>query len=409
MELSKEIAGLSFEEVQSHLTGEPFYLNIRGSQLHPTLYTISYDLIKSNFNSDVVNECRGIILEKGTNRIVCWPFSKFWNYGESRAAIIDWSTASVQEKYDGSLFKLYHYNDEWIVATNSMIDAREASVSKTNLTFYEIFFDCWRASAKLDDSTQILFHELDKNHIYIFEAMHPLVTTIVNHEIPQLCHIGTRNMCTYQEVSHISIPGIKSVRTFPLRTITDCLSFASQQKDASKFEGLVVVDAAYNRIKMKSVSYVAVHHAVNGVMGPDAHRMLAILMAEKDELQAYFPDERPELEQLSDAFKRVLEHTARILEQLNVLRLQKTDEDEQSVKKTIAIKAKTDSVSSIQFSILMACVKRQRDTSILLSAEELVRSELMEKYSKSPQAALELARIVRITDKLIETREPRNN
>jgi tRNA splicing ligase len=52
----------------------------------------------------VVQECRGLILDESANwRIVAFPYTKFFNYGEEHAASIDWSTACVQEKLDGSL------------------------------------------------------------------------------------------------------------------------------------------------------------------------------------------------------------------------------------------------------------------------------------------------------------------
>lgn len=68
----------------------------------------------------------GIILQKNTNKIVCYPFSKFHNFGTSHAAKLDWSTAVFTEKLDGSLIKVYYLESEkdWIVATNNTIDAR---------------------------------------------------------------------------------------------------------------------------------------------------------------------------------------------------------------------------------------------------------------------------------------------
>jgi hypothetical protein len=178
MELLKEIGNLPFEEVRQRLTSAPYKLNIRESKAHPQLYSITYDLIKSDFKLPLVSECRGIILEKDTNRLICWPFNKFWNHGEGKAAKIDWNSAKVQEKYDGSLMKLYHYDGEWIVATNSVVDSNEAFIFK-NFTFYDMFLACWRATIGMDGEEAIKFDGLDEECVYMFEAMHSAVATVV--------------------------------------------------------------------------------------------------------------------------------------------------------------------------------------------------------------------------------------
>lgn len=56
----------------------------------------------------IVQECRGLILDEAEGwRVVCMPYKKFFNFGEDCCADIDWSTAKVQEKLDGSLISLY--------------------------------------------------------------------------------------------------------------------------------------------------------------------------------------------------------------------------------------------------------------------------------------------------------------
>ena len=122
-----------YETVRTILTAAPYHLKVKDSARHPTLYIVTYNQTKSDFNNPIVCECRGIILEKDTNAVVCLPFTKFWNVGESRAASIMWDSAQVLEKYDGSLIKMYRYNEEWIIATNGTIDARDATIQQNHL------------------------------------------------------------------------------------------------------------------------------------------------------------------------------------------------------------------------------------------------------------------------------------
>jgi hypothetical protein len=48
-----------------------------------------------------MQDCRGLILEKGTWKVMSLAFRKFFNAEEGNAAKIDWNTANVLEKLDG--------------------------------------------------------------------------------------------------------------------------------------------------------------------------------------------------------------------------------------------------------------------------------------------------------------------
>jgi hypothetical protein len=89
-----------------------------------------YSQIESDFNNPIVRECRGIILDKSDWSIACHPFHKFGNYGEGYVPDIDWESAIVQEKVDGSLIKLWfnQYTNDWQWSTNGTINAFDASL-----------------------------------------------------------------------------------------------------------------------------------------------------------------------------------------------------------------------------------------------------------------------------------------
>ena len=66
--------------------------------------------IEADFSDPLVREARGIIIDINEQIVVCRPFDKFFNFQEQYATDIDWNTARVLEKIDGSLIKLYNYN-----------------------------------------------------------------------------------------------------------------------------------------------------------------------------------------------------------------------------------------------------------------------------------------------------------
>lgn len=80
------------------LQEKPYYLTISEDEDYILL---KYSQIDSDFNSELVRECRGVILYKPTLEVVCRPFDKFGNYGEGYCPAIDWNSIRVQSKIDG--------------------------------------------------------------------------------------------------------------------------------------------------------------------------------------------------------------------------------------------------------------------------------------------------------------------
>ena len=218
-------------------------------------------LVIFNYNKEcdfadlVVQESRGIIIDIETLEVVCWPFRKFGNYGEGYADDIDWNTARVQEKIDGSIIKLWYnkFTAKWQWSTNSMIDANDAMIMDASVSFMSLI-------SRAQNFKNIPYSSLDKNKTYIFELVAPEQKIVIRYDIPYLYHIGTRSNLTGFE-SNDDI-GIKKPEEFPLHSIKDCIKAAEQlntDKDNVTHEGFVVVDGKWNRVKVKSPEYVYAH------------------------------------------------------------------------------------------------------------------------------------------------------
>jgi hypothetical protein len=246
---------------------------------------LKYDQIRSDMTIPLVRECRGIILDESRDyHPACVPFFKFGNFGESYIPNIDWSTARVQEKLDGSLIKLWYYNEQWRVSSNGEIDAHKAHISSALLTrsiqteLYTLFMEAW-------DKTGIWIESLDKNYTYMFELTSPHNRVVVKYTETSIRHIGTRDMRTLRECD-VDI-GILKPREFPLDSLGACIDSAS--KLGYDNEGYVVVDANYNRVKVKSPLYVALNHISQGVT---THGNIVEIIAknEQGEFLTYFPE-----------------------------------------------------------------------------------------------------------------------
>lgn len=259
---------------------------------------LKYDQINSDFSNDIVKECRGIILDKNNLKVVCFPFIKFFNVDEPNADNIDWNSARVQEKIDGSIMKLWYYNEKWHLSTNGCINADNAELSfKTDKykTFSDLFWDVF------DKRT---LDRLNKNYTYMFELVSPYNRVVVEYKKLDLYYIGTRDNITMEELEENI--GIKKPIQYKLNNEEEVKRAASELK--LDHEGYVVVDKYYHRVKIKSPLYVKAHYMVSS--GFNANKIIDLIREnEQEEFLAYFPYYRPDIQFIED---RIQNYTDKI-------------------------------------------------------------------------------------------------
>ncbi|MDA3803155.1 MAG: hypothetical protein PF488_04700 [Patescibacteria group bacterium] len=62
---------------------------------------LRYNQVKTDLSKTAAQDCRGLILEVGTWKVMSLAFRKFFNAEEGHAANLDWDSARVLEKIDG--------------------------------------------------------------------------------------------------------------------------------------------------------------------------------------------------------------------------------------------------------------------------------------------------------------------
>lgn len=221
----------------------------------------------SPFDNPIVQEARGIILDTEKKEVVCWPFRKFGNYHESYADDIDWDTACVQEKVDGSIIKLWYSEREgrWVFSTNGIIDASDASIEDT--ADGRSFSDAIHSA---DNYDEIHTEDLNRDKTYIFELVGPETQVVVNYDRPMLYHTGTRNNITGQETDEDI--GIVRPARYPLHSLEDCVEAVRKLNsncEDVEYEGFVVVDSAWRRVKIKSPDYIVKHKIAATYLSPE--------------------------------------------------------------------------------------------------------------------------------------------
>lgn len=290
LELQEFLA--AYERGEELLAEAPYNLKVKRDGEY---ILFSYNMIDSDFSKPLVHECRGIILRYGTWDIVCRPFDKFWNVQESRAAEIDWSTALVSEKLDGSLIKVWHDKNIWNVSTNGTIFAINAEVVSMNAhgkTFYDLFMT---ALAK----TQVDIPSQNTEYTYLFELCSPFNKIVVHYPDVKIVHLATRITETGEYVEHDI--GVEKPQVFPVSSEAECIAAAEHLPFNE--EGYVVRDAQGNMVKIKSPAYVAAHRLVNnGVVTPK--RIIGIVaLNEQEEFLSYFPEYAESFDEIVEKFE----------------------------------------------------------------------------------------------------------
>lgn len=258
------------------LSNSPYNLKIKREDNY---VLFMYNQIESDFYNPIVREARGIIIDIDRIVPVCWAFNKFGNYGEGYVDEIDWSTAHVQEKVDGSIIKIWN-DGSWHISSNSCIDADKAMLDQSGVSIGELV-----------RKTGLYFSDLDPNYTHIFELVSPYNRVVVDYgsEI-KLYYTGKRNMITGIE-ERVDRIHFLAPAEYNLHDLTDCLAAVAMlnfNKDSVEKEGFVVVDGNFNRIKIKSPEYVAEHH-IRSKQPTLKDIYIVWKKNEKSEFLSYFP------------------------------------------------------------------------------------------------------------------------
>lgn len=299
------------ENWRTELSEYPYFLKIAEEG---RFAIFNYDMTQSvsidgerrmcDFSLPEVQEARGIIIDTETLDVVCWPFRKFGNYGEYYADSIDWSTARVQEKVDGSIMKLWNDGERWRVSTNSAI-TNDQPVKFGSHSLTDLFMEA--AERQHLDTDR-----LDPSATYIFELVSPDNLIVIGYPETAIYHIGTRSNITGEERDEDI--GIMKPASYPLHSLEACIDAAGKLNAGGKVsrEGYVVADGSWNRVKVKSPDYVAVHHLLSVMT--EKRIIAAVLDGEAEEIRNYYPQTGDAFDRYERAYARILERTGRTIE-----------------------------------------------------------------------------------------------
>lgn len=289
------------------LTSSPYNLTIKRDG---KLILFKYNQINSDFNEEICCEARGLILEEGTWKVVRMAFKKFFNLGESFAAKIDWDSAVASEKLDGSIISVFYYDGKWRIATNSTIDAFKAELAGVGP--YKNFGELFESVLPLSTFAGNRY----ENICWTFEIVSPYNKVVIDYPETKVYLLSVRFMNTLEELDYDQIPvyagkiGVAYPQFYYMNDETGFRRLVEQMPEGH--EGIVVRDAAGQRVKIKTLLYFQMHKAKNnGVI--TLERIVDLIRANDHyEFLSYFPEYQP----IFDDVKRQIDHSEAVLEKV---------------------------------------------------------------------------------------------
>ncbi len=297
--LMKIMNGKTFEEIKDLLKKE-FCARVKQKD---NLFIVSYNLIKTKFYELGTLALRGTIFKTNTNgvfenkleNVVCLPYYKFFNIGESLSYKADFDRIEeIEQKIDGSLIKLFYHNG-WNVGTNNTLDAYECPVGRTSNTFGSLFDKISAQYPKFN------LDSLNKKYIYCLEIVSPLNRVVLTYNDEyQLYHLLTRDMTTLEEIRDDEIGLLKPERYL----FTDDVELLRYNK--METEGFVIRYENNQRVKVKTAWYINQHRKSSDLFDRTSPKYLleCLLNHTIDDLIGRYPDVKEPVDKVKTLLHR---------------------------------------------------------------------------------------------------------
>lgn len=125
----------------------------------------------SNFNDIFIRQCTGVILEKGTNKILHYFGEKTYDVDNKyNNNVINLKDINIKNCYitkyvNGYIIKTFNYKGKWMFATSKHTNIKYFNIKNKNIKLYNIFKNY---ILKTFDKIEDFLNLLDKNYCYTF-------------------------------------------------------------------------------------------------------------------------------------------------------------------------------------------------------------------------------------------------
>ena len=201
-------------------------------------------------------ECRGIIFDSNTGKILRRPLHKFFNYHEPNNEYTDLSDYHViTEKLDGSMIAPFMINGYMRLGTKMGI----TSVSMQAESYI----------AEHPKYTEYIMEVINNNMTPVFEWCSRKQRIVLDYEEDQLVLLACRDMYSGKYLHHDAIKHWPENHNIPVvntyNSSSDMNAFMDYTRTLEDSEGFVIILNGGGHVKIKSDWYCRIHKALEGV------------------------------------------------------------------------------------------------------------------------------------------------
>jgi hypothetical protein len=184
--ISSAIEGKTFQEVKDYMESNKIEV-----KQNDKLFMLNVDRRKETEGIESLTElerqCNGIIIEKHTNTIVAMNKNKMYNIEQ-----LDENNETNLYEFceDGTVVRLYYYNNNWHTATSRCIDAKRSFFWSSQQSYDDMFWELF--PVELLESLNITF-------TYVFIILHKNNTFVVKHKENRLLFVTSISNRTFIE------------------------------------------------------------------------------------------------------------------------------------------------------------------------------------------------------------------
>jgi hypothetical protein len=258
------------------------------------LYMLSFNR-KNDLNDDIVRCVNGIILEKETNKLVHYAFSKAYeglNEEEGEEPYLgELGNFRAELIIEGTLIKVFYHNEKWNIGTSRNIDA-VYSYWGSDKSFKELFLQTAEDKGLDLDS-------LDKNCCYSYILQHSEVCIGYDSVYDGIWPLNKINLDTLEETLYVP-------------TYRDNPQIEDLRNQMSYNTNFMLITETGKRIKMLSKEYKHAKALLNN--NPSVKwTCLEILKDQKShEFIKYFPSKSPILDEVNSKLRYTIEELHRL-------------------------------------------------------------------------------------------------
>lgn len=282
--------------------------------------SLNYDMILASRFDPLSAQCRGLILREKTYEIVAYGLNRFYNLAEVQSDLnLDWNTAIYENKLDGTCIICYFDNilNKWCCATRSRSEADvnfDNIMTFSELVDYTISTQFYKNNfSNINNLMNFVFPIWSKDYTFVFELTTPLNRIVCKYNDYKLTLLAVRNNKTFLEEDPLqwSRPDLELMvpETFKFSDLQNLIEVINTW-NPEQYEGVVIKDCNFNRVKVKNLQYVAFNKLRDSLSASPRNCLEIILLDKSDDLVGMLPDFiLDRINSLKIALKKVFEIT----------------------------------------------------------------------------------------------------